>query len=182
MNALFSSGKGWGLAENHIGFTIGRHSYNIRDIEGAYEAYKSLLTNDDTNVHVMHSQILFQKVRNPAPVSDPLKYCGVRGGSWYLNSIDPFDSLTPKFKKQYEHRFLISQGVQDFVSVVQMYLQSQPDGTTIELPIPLVNFNKIDVSLFGTPHAGIVKQMNGKHHIWASRDITIYGHHVTSPY
>ena len=55
-------GKGWSLAENHIGFTIGRLSYNIRDIDGAYDAYQSLLTYDEKSVHVMHSQILFQKV------------------------------------------------------------------------------------------------------------------------
>ena len=59
---FFFSGKGWTLAKNHIGFTIGRHSYNVRDIEGAYNAYQSLLTHAENTVHVQCSQILFQKV------------------------------------------------------------------------------------------------------------------------
>ncbi|KAL5271153.1 hypothetical protein ACHWQZ_G001702 [Mnemiopsis leidyi] len=103
-------GKGWSLAENHIGFTIGRLSYNTRDIDGAYDAYQSLLTHDEKSVHVMHSQILFQK------------------------------------------------GIQDFVSVVQIYLQSQAPGSTVELPIPIVDNNRIHLSLFGEQFAGVVKE------------------------
>ncbi|XP_063689169.1 trafficking protein particle complex subunit 8-like [Bolinopsis microptera] len=102
-------GKGWSLAENHIGFTIGKLSYYVRDIDGAYDAYQSLLTYNNDCVHVMHSQILFQK------------------------------------------------GIQDFVSVVQIYLQSQPPSTTVELPITIVDHN-IHLSLFGEKMSGMVKE------------------------
>ncbi|XP_033625745.1 trafficking protein particle complex subunit 8-like [Asterias rubens] len=37
-------GKGWTLAEDHINFTIGRQSFNLKRLENATTAYKHLLT------------------------------------------------------------------------------------------------------------------------------------------
>ncbi|XP_070575139.1 trafficking protein particle complex subunit 8-like [Ptychodera flava] len=39
-------GKGWTLAEDHINFTIGRQSFNLKQLDNATAAFKHLLTND----------------------------------------------------------------------------------------------------------------------------------------
>ncbi|XP_077982517.1 trafficking protein particle complex subunit 8-like [Glandiceps talaboti] len=39
-------GKDWTLAEDHINFTIGRQSFNLKQLDNATAAFKHLLTND----------------------------------------------------------------------------------------------------------------------------------------
>lgn len=39
-------GKGWALAEDHINFTIGRQSFNLKQLENATAAFKHLLTEN----------------------------------------------------------------------------------------------------------------------------------------
>nr|XP_006816958.1 PREDICTED: trafficking protein particle complex subunit 8-like [Saccoglossus kowalevskii] len=39
-------GKAWTLAEDHINFTIGRQSFNLKQLDNATAAFKHLLTND----------------------------------------------------------------------------------------------------------------------------------------
>ncbi|XP_014675931.1 PREDICTED: trafficking protein particle complex subunit 8-like [Priapulus caudatus] len=39
-------GRHWSLAEDHINFTIGRQSFNLKQLENATNAFKHLLTND----------------------------------------------------------------------------------------------------------------------------------------
>ncbi|XP_072169057.1 trafficking protein particle complex subunit 8-like [Diadema setosum] len=39
-------GKGWALAEDHINLTVGRQSFNLKQLENATAAFKHLLTRD----------------------------------------------------------------------------------------------------------------------------------------
>ena len=59
--------------------------------------------------------------------------------------------------------------------MVQLYLQSQPPGTSVDLPIPIVGHTKIHVSLLGTQFGGLVKEL--PHQVQACESISMC--HVT---
>eukprot|EP00057_Strongylocentrotus_purpuratus_P020583 XP_011675057.1 PREDICTED: trafficking protein particle complex subunit 8 [Strongylocentrotus purpuratus] len=52
-------GKGWALAEDHINLTVGRQSFNLKQLENATAAFKHLLTKDSRQPAVQ--QVAFLK-------------------------------------------------------------------------------------------------------------------------
>ncbi|XP_033124771.1 trafficking protein particle complex subunit 8-like isoform X2 [Anneissia japonica] len=51
-------GKGWTLAEDHINFTIGRQSFNLKQLDNASAAFKHLLTSDSRQPAVQQAAFL----------------------------------------------------------------------------------------------------------------------------
>ncbi|KAK3085582.1 hypothetical protein FSP39_005648 [Pinctada imbricata] len=51
-------GKKWSLAEDHINFTIGRQSFNLKQLENATAAFKHLLTENSKQSHSHQSSFL----------------------------------------------------------------------------------------------------------------------------
>ncbi|KAL4234283.1 Trafficking protein particle complex 8 [Mactra antiquata] len=51
-------GKGWSLAEDHINFTIGRQSHNLKQLENATAAFKHLLTEDSKQTPMQQNAFL----------------------------------------------------------------------------------------------------------------------------
>ncbi|XP_060558094.1 trafficking protein particle complex subunit 8-like isoform X2 [Ruditapes philippinarum] len=51
-------GKGWSLAEDHINFTIGRQSHNLKQLENATAAFKHLLTEDSKQTAMQQNAFL----------------------------------------------------------------------------------------------------------------------------
>ncbi|XP_071958347.1 trafficking protein particle complex subunit 8-like isoform X2 [Antedon mediterranea] len=51
-------GKGWILSEDHINFTIGRQSFNLKQLENASAAFKHLLTYDSRQPAVQQAAFL----------------------------------------------------------------------------------------------------------------------------
>ncbi|XP_030627533.1 trafficking protein particle complex subunit 8 isoform X2 [Chanos chanos] len=51
-------GKGWTLAEDHINFTIGRHSFTLRQPDNAVAAFRHILINDSKQTAVQQGAFL----------------------------------------------------------------------------------------------------------------------------
>nr|CAB3267230.1 trafficking protein particle complex subunit 8-like [Phallusia mammillata] len=63
-------GCGWSLAEDHINFTIGRHSFNLKQLEDAADSFQSLLVESKQPVSqqalFLHEYLLVSKRKSEA--------------------------------------------------------------------------------------------------------------------